>query len=167
MSLGLTNDEIQLKLRAAYQIAQMSDDKSTRNGALIVDRGWNVIHGFNHMLPEWGHESWHHERPFKYWVTEHAERCAILSAARLGYKTDGLTLVCNWVACPDCARAIVLARFSYVICHKQCQERTPDRWREMIDTGMQIMKYGGVEVIEWDGIVGDVTNLNNRLVWKP
>jgi deoxycytidylate deaminase len=107
------------------------------------------------------------ERPMKYSLTEHAERDVIYKAARWHHRTKGSTLVANWVACPDCARAIVLAGISTVVCHQQCMDRTPDRWREMVDLGLFILKQGGVEVRQWSGTVGRVDNLNNGEIWQP
>lgn len=166
MAINVADSEIRLKLRAAYQAAHQSDDRSTKNGALLVNQGWNVLHGYNHIMDGWGGEAWHHERPFKYWVTEHAERDVIFKAAAKGIKTAGLTLVGHWVACPDCARAIVMSGIVEVICHKQCQDRTPDRWKEMVETGLAILRKD-VDLIVWDGKVGDMTNLNNGEIWEP
>ena len=104
---NISPEEIKHKLGLAYRLAEKSDDKSTKNGALLVCDGWTVVTGYNHMMDGFGHLPEHHERPFKYWVTEHAERDVILKAAAKGIRTEGLTLVANWVACPDCARAIV------------------------------------------------------------
>jgi len=158
---------IRCKMRAAYTAAIKSTDRSTKNGAILVQDGWNVVTGWNSHVPGYGVKPEHHERPFKYWVTEHAERDVILKAARKGIKTAGLTLVANWVACPDCARAIVLAGIRQVICHKACMDRDRPDWKPMVDAGLEIFRRGGVELIVWDGVVGDITNLNNGEIWKP
>lgn len=159
--------DIPLKLRSAYQIALLSTDRSTKNGAIICSQGFNVIAATNKHAPGYGDDPEHHERPMKYDVTEHAERAVILKAARKGISLKGLTLVANWVACPDCARAIVLAGISTVVCHKECQDRTPERWRRQVELGLEIMKHGGVEVISWSGKIGGVKNLNNGKWWEP
>lgn len=167
MAINVADSEIRLKIRAAYQAAKQSDDQSTKNGVILVDDGWNVMYGFNHMMGGYGHLPKHHERPFKYWVTEHAERDVLYAAAKRGLKTKGLTLVGHWLACPDCARAIVLAGIVEVICHKQCQDRTPPRWKEMVETGLDIIRRD-CDLIIWDGKIGDgITNLNNGAVWYP
>ena len=159
--------EIPLKLKAAYSAAEKSDDRSTKNGAILVKEGWNVLTGWNHMMEGWGGELEHHERPFKYWITEHAERDVLLKAASKGICTKGMTLVANWVACPDCARAIVLAGIDTVICHKDCQKLTPERWKDMVTAGIDIMKQGGVRVIEWEGKIGGIHNIHNGELWAP
>lgn len=163
----VTEGDIQLKLRTAYKAAERSDDRSTKNGAILVCDGCNLLAGCNHMLPGYGDKPEHHERPFKYWVTEHAERDVILKAAAKGIRTQGLTMVANWVACPDCARAIVEAGIAAVITHKACMDRTPERWAELVDAGLNILLKGGVYLYMWDGKVGDVSNLNNGELWYP
>jgi dCMP deaminase len=164
---NLAYADIPLKMKAAYKAAEMSTDRSTKNGAILVKDGWNAVAGWNHHVAGYGDEPAHHERPFKYWVTEHAERDVILKAARRGIKTEGLTMVANWVACPDCARAVVEAGIRHVICHAECMERMPERWKEQIDVGLEILERGGVELTRWSGKIGGIENLNNGEVWLP
>jgi len=159
-------NDYRLKLLAAYQAALRSNDRSTKNGALLVNEGWNVLSDCNHFLEGFGHLPEHHARPFKYWVTEHAERAVILKAASKGIKTSGLMLVANWVACPDCARAIVISGITKVICHKQCQDKTPERWAEQIGLGVEIIKRH-CDFVEWDGKIGEVKNLKGGKIWSP
>lgn len=167
MVTDIKESDIPIKMKTAYQIALLSPDKSTRLGALICQDGWNVAAGVNSFVKGFGYKPHHHERPFKYWVTEHAERRAIFSAFRSGFDIKGLTLICPWVCCPDCARAIVLSGLKHVVCHEECMQRTPERWKEMIDTGLSILEHGGVELVRWSGKVGDVQNLNNGEIWYP
>jgi dCMP deaminase len=154
-------------MRYVYFAAANSDDKSTKNGSVLVRVNEPLCYGWNHFVDGFGEFPEHHERPMKYSLTEHAERDVIYKAARWHHRTKGSTLVANWVACPDCARAIVLAGISTVVCHQQCMDRTPDRWREMVDLGLFILKQGGVEVRQWSGTVGRVDNLNNGEIWQP
>ena len=136
---------------------------------MLIDPDYNAARavGFNHFLEGYGNLETHHERPFKYWVTEHAERDVILTAAKHGLSTEGMWMAANWVACPDCARAIVLAGITRVFTHKQCQDRTPERWDEMVSAGLDILRWGGVEVVLFDGKIGGVDNLNNGEIWYP
>lgn len=164
---NLAYADIPLKMKAAYKVAEMSTDRSTKNGAILVSEGWNVIQGWNHHVAGYGDEPEHHERPFKYWVTEHAERDVILKAARAGIQTRGLTMVANWVACPDCARAVVEAGIRHVICHQECMDRDRPDWKPMVDAGLEILKRGGVELTRWSGKLGGIENLNGGEVWYP
>lgn len=155
------------KLRAAYMAAMNSTDKSTHVGAVLLDDGWNVLRGCNRHIKGFGDMPEHHQRPLKYEVTEHAERAVIFRAAREGIQTKGLLMVAPWATCPNCARAIVEVGISKVVCHKECMDRTPERWLEMVNLGQEILKRGGVEIEVWSGVVGDCENLFNGGVWKP
>lgn len=155
-------------MRRVYTTARQSDDRSTRNGALLICDDWVVLGGYNHMMDGFGENPEHHERPFKYRVTEHAERDVLMKCLPRGIKTQGMTMMCNWAPCPDCARAIVAAQLVALVVHKQCMDRTPVRWKEQIDTGLEILEKGGVSFYQWDGKVGDgIANLNCGEVWYP
>lgn len=154
-------------MQAAYRQATKSPDKSTQVGAVICDSGWNVAYGYNDFMPGFGNLPRDHERPLKYSLVEHAERNAIFAAVRKNVNLKGLTMYANWASCPDCARAIVLSGLGEVIVHRACMLRTPERWRELVDTGLLILKRGGVKVTEWSGVVGGVKNLNNGEWWCP
>lgn len=149
----------------AYWVAKRSDDRSTNNGALLMQSEVIVCAGFNHFIHGYGDLPEHHERPLKYSLTEHAERDVIYEAARRGICTDGATMVGPWVACPDCARAIVEAGIDRVVCHRQCMERTPKRWEDMVLLGLEILKLGDVELAAYDGCVG-IDNLNGGEIWR-
>jgi dCMP deaminase len=160
--------DIWSKMAAVYRTARHSTDQSTKNGAILIQEGWNVIHGWNHHVEGYGGEPGHHERPLKYDLTEHAESDVIHKAAREGIKTEGLTMIANWVACPTCARAIVGAGIKHVICHQQCMDRIPERWKDQIERGLDILKRGGVELTIWSRkIGGGIENLNNGEIWYP
>ncbi len=170
-SMTLSNTEIRDLMREVYCLARRSTDRSTKNGAILVDedkaRVVPLVSGYNAHLRGWGGNEEDHARPLKYSLTEHAERDTLYRAAYCGICTRGLTLIANWVACPDCARAIVLSGIRRVICHKQCMDRTPPRWMEMIDLGLEMCEKNGISVYQWDGVVGDCENLNNGELWYP
>jgi dCMP deaminase len=83
----------------------------------------------------------------KYEWTEHAERAAIFDAARQGVSTDGLTLVCGWVACCDCGRAIVHSGIKRVVGHHHPAMDEMPHWASSIATADQMFLEAGVEVI--------------------
>ena len=147
-------------MRAAVEMAGMSGDQSTKNGAVIVQDTRVVASGYNDFIPGYGHLPEHHERPFKYSVIEHAERAVVYDAARNGARTDGGLMVANWVACPDCARAIVLSGVAEVICHARCMERTPERWYDESALGLKMIRDNSIKLTYFVGQVG-VKNLNN------
>jgi len=157
-------------LREAYRLAaEKSTDHSTKVGAIISDwEGSIVISGVNAFTnAQQTQKKENHERPRKYKVTEHAERAAIYKAARAGFSTEGHVLICPWASCPDCARAVVLAGITLVVGHKQALERTPERWKEDIAIGMEIMKGSDVSYILYDGEIGGIENLFDGEIWLP
>lgn len=160
----ITMGDIPEKMRAAYEIAKRSNDTSTHIGAILCKERWNIASGYNHVLPVYTDDPRSKERPWKYYVTEHCERSVIFDAVARHIDVRGTTMVCNWVACPDCARAIVLCGVADVVTHKECMDRTPERWREMVDMGLDILERNGVRVHQWSGKLG-VDNLNNGEIW--
>jgi dCMP deaminase len=155
------------KLRAAYVAAAQSTDKTTHVGAILLDGPWNVVSGCNSHIVGFGDKPEHHERPLKYSLTEHAERAVIFRAAKEGIQTNGLVMVAPWATCPNCARAIARSGIRKLLCHKECMDRTPERWTEMVALGHEILKCGGVEIEVWSGKIDDCTNLMNGEIWKP
>lgn len=158
-------------LELAYREALNSRDPSTQNGALIVSpSGYNNIltwayNRFPKGVEETG-ERW--ERPLKYQVIEHAERNAIFNLARSGISTKDKVLVCPWAACADCARAIVQSGISILIRHKQASERSPGTWIDSIAIADQMMHEAGVEIIDYDGKVGNgIELLHGGELWQP
>ena len=145
-------DEQQVRgwLQSAYKIAELSNDPRTKNGAILVwSDGENLLSGWNHRLP-----SSDDAPEAKYVYTEHAERDVIYKAIRLGFpSTRGATLVCPWAACPECARAIILAGIGMVYVHKQALDRTPERWREQVTLGLELLEHNEIRVIPYDGKV--------------
>lgn len=164
MPREITNGDIPEKMQAVYRMAQKSTDTSTKNAAILCRERWNIAGGYNHVLQPFKEDPASYERPRKYLVTEHAERAAIFDAVARGIDIRGATMVANWVACPDCARAIVLSGIADVVCHKECMDRTPERWRELVDLGLEILEKNGVRVHYWSGKVG-IVNINNGESW--
>ena len=166
-----TNMDYQELMRSAYQLASKeSTDTSTKNGALLIDPvdGEVVAGGVNSFAaPGMSSDLRNYVRPRKYQVTEHAERAVIYRAAWHGTRTEGLIMVCPWACCSDCARGIVLAGIKLVVAHKQAFAMTPDRWREEIDVGLEILEGGGVTYYLLDSKIGDVKNLFDGEVWYP
>ena len=139
--------------REAYRLAAKGPDRSTHNAAFLVDSsGCIVREAVNGFVGKgMGDSDADHERPRKYSLIECAERKVICDCARLGISTDGLILVAPWAACSNCAKAIVLAGITLVVRHKTLSRLTPDRWREDVAVGDEIMAAGGTIVHDWVG----------------
>lgn len=85
------------------------------------------------------------DRPQKYHYIEHAERAALYETKMLG-----LSMVCLWAACADCARTIVASNIHYLYRLRQLTELGMKReeWRDNLVAGDTILEEAGVRVIE-------------------
>lgn len=102
----------------AKAVASLSKDRSTQVGAIALGPSTDIrAMGYNGFPRGCDDDvEARHERPEKYFWTEHAERNLIFNAARNGIKLDGCTLIVSGLhPCMDCARAIVQAGFVEVI----------------------------------------------------
>ncbi|MEK7498629.1 MAG: deaminase [Patescibacteria group bacterium] len=155
-------------LRMAYTIARQSHDPSTQNGALLIDDNGVILGRDYNQFPYGVQETparW--ERPLKYKVIEHAERNVIFQLARIGISTDGLTMVCPWAPCSDCARAIIQSGLARLVTHKQAHDRSPEFWRKEIDVAFEMLHEAGVDVVMYDGEVGVIGVLHSGQLWNP
>lgn len=139
-------------LKLAYISAQHSRDRSTQNGAVLVKNDRLIETGWNGVPPplQGGDFKAKLERPLKYVYTEHAERHVIYRAFQSGAQGYGCTLYCVWYACPDCARAIIQSGIKRVVGHKQAYDRTPARWVQEVEQGLDMLKEAGVECVWLD-----------------
>lgn len=155
-------------MRQAYEFATQSRDPSTQNAALIVDDMDNIYAVGVNNFPEGVVETlerW--QRPLKYKYIEHAERNACYEAASGGNAIMGLTMVCPWAPCTDCARAIIQCGIKRLVTHKQAYDRSPDSWKPDVDLGLAMLKEAGVEVVWYDGVVGIEGLRHSGQVWNP
>jgi len=120
-------------MKLAEYIASWSKDRSTKYAAIIIDKNHRIIStgyngfpsGCNDEIEEW------HQRPQKYFYSEHSERNAIYSAARAGIPLDGCTIVVNGFPCADCARAIIQSGIKNLVCYKpEVDDLWNKRWGE-------------------------------------
>lgn len=96
----------------AKHVATKSEDRSTKVGVVIVGEDHEVLSiGYNGFPRGVVDREKYHERPNKYFVTEHAERNAVYNAARVGVSLKGSTCYFNWepTPCADCCRALIQA----------------------------------------------------------
>lgn len=151
---NLTRDHV--ILGQCYREASNSPDTSTQLCAVVANKGGTVKWGtlsYNGFVHGWKPTVEDYERPRKYLVTEHAERRAIYRAAKLGIALEGCTLYCTWAACVDCARAIVESGITKLVRHYPPLDEATERWLESVSLGDQIMKNGGVKIVD---IIGPI-----------
>ena len=159
-------------MQHAYQYGEAnSHDTSTKLGALLVNpvSGHIKMKGANRYLSgAMANDPQNHERPRKYAYIEHAERDVLYQCFNdVSTNPACLIMVAPWACCADCARAIVYSGVTLLVVHKQACEKAPDRWKESIEFGWDILAKQSVAVYQWDGKVGDCTNLFNGEEWRP
>ena len=134
--------------------ANKSKDPSTRIGAVIagpdnevVSIGYNSFpRGIDDNVPE------RSERPEKYFWFEHAERNAILQAARGSASLKGCRMfVSCWVPCTDCARAIIQVGITEVVMGQKVEDASRIKWIEAAKRSEQMLKEAGVKLRYYNG----------------
>lgn len=163
-------------LRRAYIYARdQSIDPSTQCGAILVpvSNGTNLVTFGTNRFPK-GVKCTSEllaDRKKKYFRIEHAERDAILKAAKQGFPTLNATLYCPWYACSDCAKAIIGAGIKRVVGHVSIMEKTPMRWLKSIMEADEMLDEAGVirDYLEGDLFQGDSNYavLFNGELWIP
>jgi len=136
--------------------AAKSKDPSTKVGAIVVGPDFgDRVRGFNGFArgvnenPEEVPERW--ERPEKYEWIVHAEKNAILYAARHGIALNGCYLYVDWHPCHICADAIVQAGIVKVIIDGDSpgynDTTLQERWKIKTERAATKFREGNVEVI--------------------
>lgn len=140
----MTFDDYFMNLTRAT--ALRSKDRSTQVGCVIVDTAQTVratgYNGFPRGIND--DVEARHERPAKYKWTEHAERNAIYTAARVGVPLLGCTMYVSLFPCMDCARAIVQSGVGRIVCEEP--DLTNPRWGEDFKLATELLGEAGVEV---------------------
>lgn len=152
-------------LRWAYEYAwNYSQHPETKVGAILLQNDLAIGLGANRAPKRIAAPATELSRGSR---LEHAERGAILAAAKHGNATNGATLVAPWFACVDCARAIIGAGVRRVVGHQATRDRTPAKWRESIAIGDALLHEAGVELELYVGYLGGCKNVMNGEIWEP
>lgn len=128
--------------KIAHTVKLKSKDKSTQIGAVIVGSNNEIRSTGYNSFPR-GIEDFHEERqerPEKYYWMEHAERNAIINAARIGVSTDRciLFLTCD-IPCVDCTRAIINSGIKIIFCERG-EGAKGDHWNEHTQRSIQMLQ---------------------------
>ncbi len=159
---------IQCHMRHAYRAAGLlSDDDNTQVGAIVPDAWTLPLVGANRFSSPGQNIPDNLERSRKYPRIVHAEMDIIFTAAASEISLQGATMVSPWSPCPPCAQGIVRSGISRVYIHKAAMDKTPERWRDLLEIGHEILEDGGVTLIMWEGKVGECKNLFNGEMWEP
>ncbi|QIG74936.1 deoxycytidylate deaminase protein [Rhizobium phage RHph_I65] len=101
--------------RLAFSESCLSDDPSTKVGAVVAFGPRYHWKGRNHLLEGTPKEYWN-DRDKKYKFVVHAEVDAIRSAA---FGVYGATLFCTAHPCKECAKLIVVSGIRCVVCPEE------------------------------------------------
>lgn len=159
-----------LLLQDAYRLAVLSPDPSTQIGAFLINSGqqeW-LTRNYNRPTANWVMTDADWERPRKYDLMCHAERGAIDNAAIYGICTAGATMIATWAACADCSKGIVACGIKTLVRHSPPDDDASQRWLQSVETGDEILRTGGVEIIDIQGrINGAPPILRSGVLFQP
>ena len=144
----MNSDKLQRFIPIVQAVASMSKDRSTKVGAIAIGPNWEIrTTGFNGFPRGCNDElEERHQRPLKYFWSEHAERNLIYNAARVGVPLAGCTLLVTHPPCADCARAIVQAGFTHVVSLAPTGDFL-SRWEEELKFSLDLFKEVGIELV--------------------
>jgi dCMP deaminase len=149
-------------------VAEWSEDRSTKIGAVLVKNNRVVAVGYNGMPTGVNDDlNERHERPTKYYYFEHAERNVIYTAARNGIVTEGATLYTTGVPCADCARGVIQAGISDIVVWKKGSglEGT-NRWADSIQAGETMLHEADVAIWEVEKSVTPILDVQGNQMYE-
>jgi dCMP deaminase len=160
-------------LRKAYKYAwNHSEDNSTKVGAIIIDATLNEIltYGTN-KYPYGVHPTKEQEenKNWKYKNIIHAEIDAINKLKENNHNsTTNLSLVMylTWSPCEDCAYTIKKSGIKKIITHKEMILKKHNAWQKELDKALTELEKK-VELLMYDGKIGQVKNLFKEKEWNP
>jgi dCMP deaminase len=126
-------------------IAKRSKDENTKVGCVLVGPDHEVLSlGYN-CFPRGVDDNnpARQLRPEKYLWFEHAERNAILNAARVGTATKGATCYIPGLPCVRCSRAMIQAGITEIVCGSNV---IPQRWVEGCGPSLVMLEEAGVMI---------------------
>jgi dCMP deaminase len=137
-------------------VALKSKDTSTKLGSVIVGPKHEIRStGYNALPRGVGDDVLkfpeRFERPEKYKWVVHAEKNAILNAARVGTATEGCSLYVSGHPCSDCTKAIINAGISRIVYNQTFQDAWPmakagGTWAEDFLLSDKMLSESGVDI---------------------
>jgi dCMP deaminase len=133
-------------LRIAEEVRLWSKDPGTKVGCVLVNERRILSTGYN-GFPQLIEDSLERyiDRDYKLSITVHAEKNAILNAAKNGTKVEGSTLYVTFPPCSQCASAVIQAGVAKVVCPNPAL--APERWRSNFLAANELFYEAGVEVL--------------------
>lgn len=155
---------------AALWDASRCADEDTQNAAIILSAEGHpreIARGRIEYPPGVVRSTVRSSRPQKYFFLEHAERNAILNAARAHVDMKSATMITPWAACADCVRAIIQSGITTLVRIQREPGMPHPRWEESIDAGDEMLTEAGVHLIqiEMENIRSLPLLKRNGIVW--
>jgi dCMP deaminase len=136
-------------LQIAETVKLKSKDQRTQIGAVIVGEDNEIVSTGYNSFPRGINDDVQErqERPEKYYWVVHAEMNAILNAARIGVSTKDCTmyLTCG-IPCADCARGIINAGITKIVCETNGSGAKGALWDEHIQRSLIMFNEANVKV---------------------
>lgn len=133
-------------LRIAEEVRLWSKDPGTKVGCVLVNDRRILSTGYNGFPAIISDDLERYiDREYKLSVTVHAEKNAILNAAKNGTKVEGSTLYVTFPPCSQCASAVIQAGVAKVICPDP--KKAPERWRRNFIAASDLFYEAGVKVL--------------------
>ena len=133
-------------IRIAEEVRLWSKDPGTKVGCVLVNDRRILSTGYNGFPQSISDDlRRYNDRDFKLSITVHAEKNAILNAAKNGTKVEGSTLYVTFPPCSQCASAVIQAGVAQVVCPDP--ESSPERWRNNFKAANDLFYEAGVKVI--------------------
>ena len=133
-------------LGLAEQVRLWSKDPGTKVGCVLVSERRILSTGYNGFPQTISDDlNRYANREYKLSVTIHAEKNAILNAAKNGTKVEGSTLYVTFPPCSQCAAAIIQAGVATVVCPNPAD--APARWLESFLAASDLFCEAGVKVL--------------------
>lgn len=139
-------DKAKQYMNVAEAFAQMSKDKSTKVGCIILAAESNHtltagFNGFPRGIDETVESKW--ERPDKYFFVSHAESNAVSQAAKTGAPLDKSTCVVTMFPCCECCKLLIQSGVSRIIT-KEPTDELKERWGTSFQYSKQMFQEAGV-----------------------
>ena len=133
-------------LRIAEEVRLWSKDPGTKVGCVLVNDRRILSTGYNGFPIAISDDLERYiDREYKLSVTVHAEKNAILNAAKNGTKVEGSTLYVTFPPCSQCASAVIQAGVAKVVCPDP--GKSPERWRNNFIAANNLFYEAGVKVL--------------------
>lgn len=132
------------------EINSWSKDPSTKVSAAIFNGKYPICASYN-GFPPGVHDTVERltDREVKYKLVQHAEANSISTCARLGIKTEGMTMAVSLFPCSSCAGMIISAGIKEVITLKPVGDILT-RWEKDFQISRTLFSEAGINVIEID-----------------